>query len=138
MSLKEPLIHSVGLPQVTVPMFLVPYRSSVPVRIFHCVGKCLTDELHKRNEKEETDKKHRLDVVHDVIFKSNKPIVYGLFDACAVRQGQRRKENTLTLTVLSKKFSECLALIDPAMMLSRVDTTLEYVSWILDPYGSTS
>lgn len=75
MSPKEPLIHSVGLPQVPVPMFLVPHRSSVPVRIFHCVGERHTDELHERNEKEEADEKHRLDVVHHVIFKSNKPIV---------------------------------------------------------------
>lgn len=43
------------------------------------------------------------------------------------------EENEVTLAVLSKKFSECLALTVPFTILSRVDTTLEYVSWILDP-----
>ena len=119
-------------------MFLVPHCSSVSVRVFYGVGKRLTDKLHEHGEEEEADKNHSLDVVHHVIFKSNKPIVYGLFDASTVRQGKCGKENALTLTVLSKKFSECLALTEPFRMLSRVDTTLEYVSWILDPYGSTS
>lgn len=119
-------------------MFLVLHCSSVSIRIFHSVGKRLTDELHEHGEEEETDKNHRLDMVHHIIFKSNKPVVYGLFDASTVRQGKCEKENALTLTVLSKKFSECLALTEPFRMLSRVDATLEYVSWILDPYCSTS
>ena len=82
--------------------------------------------MHECDQKEETDKKHRLDVIHHVIFKSNKPVVYRLFDASTMKQGSWGKtNNVLTLTVLSKKFSECLGLIVPFRMLSRVDTILE-------------
>ena len=77
-------------------------------------------------------------MVHYVIFKNDKPIVYRLFDPLTMRQGSRGKTSGLTLTVLSKKFSECLALTVPFTMLSSVDTILAYVNWILDPYGSTS
>jgi len=77
-------------------------------------------------------------MVHHVIFKSSKPVVKGLFGALKIRQGSHGEANVLTLTVLSKKFSECFALTVPFEMLSRVDMMLECVSWILEPYGSTS
>ena len=77
-------------------------------------------------------------MVHHVILENDEAIVYRLLGTLAVRRGSHRNANTLTLTVLSKKFSECLALAVPFTMLSRVDTILEYVSWIFGPYGSTS
>ena len=77
-------------------------------------------------------------MIHHVIFKSSKPVVKGLFGTSKIRQGSHGKANVLTLTVLSKKFSEFFALIVPFAMLSRVDMILECVSWILEPYGSVS
>ena len=72
-------------------------------------------------------------MVHHVIFNNSESIVYRLFGTSAMGRVSHEKENELTLAVLSKKFSECLALTVPFTILSRVDTTLEYVSWILDP-----
>ena len=45
-----------------------------------------------------------------------------------LQEASHGEANVLTLTVLSKKFSEYFALTVPFAMLSRVDTTLEYVS----------
>jgi len=67
-------------------------------------------------------------MVHHVVLKDYESIVYRLFDVLAMRQGSHGRVYVLTLTVLSKKFSECLALTVPLTMLSRVDTILEYVS----------
>ena len=71
-------------------------------------------------------------MVHHVIFNNSESIVYRLFGTSAMGRVSH-EENEVTLAVLSKKFSECLALTVPFTILSRVDTTLEYVSWILDP-----
>ena len=119
-------------------MLLVSDRPSVTIWVLRCIRKRLTDELHERDQKEETDEKDHHDMVHHIIFKNDESIVYGLFDALVMRRESHGKVYGLTLTVLSKKFSECLALTVPLTMLSRVDTMLEYVSWTLDPYGSTS
>lgn len=94
--------------------------------------------MHQRDQEEETDEKHRFDMVDHILFKYDKPVVYRLFCAYKVRQRNREKTNALTLTVLSNKFSECLGLRVPFTMLSRVDVMLGYVGWILVPYGSTS
>jgi hypothetical protein len=77
-------------------------------------------------------------MVYHVIFESNEHIVDRLFGVLTIREGSNGKASVLTLTVLSKKFSEYFALTVPFAMLSRVDAILEYVSLILDPYGSTS
>lgn len=119
-------------------MLLVFHRPSVTIRILHCSRKRPTDELHERDQKEETDEKRRLDMVHHVILENDKHIVYRLFGALTMRRRSRGKANALTLMVLSNRFSECLALTVPFTMLSRVDTMLGYVNWILDPYGSAS
>ena len=63
-------------------------------------------------------------MVHDVIFEHDEAIIYRLLRALAMRQRNRGQTNKLTLTVLSKKFSECLALALPFAMLSRVDMIL--------------
>lgn len=127
------LVHPAGFPQVTVSVLLIPHRPSAAVRVLRCIRECLTDELHERDQKEENDEKHGLNMVHHVIFENGEPVVYRLFDTSTTSRGRRKKASGLTLTVLSKKFSEFLALIVPFTMLSKVDTILEYVSWILDP-----
>jgi hypothetical protein len=50
--------------------------------------------LHKRNPKEETDGNHLHDIVHHVTFKSDRSVVYGLFNALTTRQGSREKGET--------------------------------------------
>ena len=123
---------------MTVPVLFVPHRPPTAIRILYCIRKRFADELHEREEKEETNEQYSLDMIHHVIFEGNEPIIYGLFGVPEVREGNYRKVNALTLTVLSKKFSECLALAFPFAMCSRVDAILWCVRWILDPFGSTS
>jgi len=72
-------------------MLLVVHRPSVTIRILHCIRKRLTDELDERDQKEEADENHRLDMVHHVILESDKPIVYRLFNAITMRQGSHGK-----------------------------------------------
>lgn len=131
-------VNAVGLPKVTVPVLFVSHCPSMTVRILHCIRKCPANKQHESNQEEETGEKYSLDMVHHVIFKHDEAIIYGLFHALAMRQRSDEDADRLTLTVLSKKFSECLALALPFAMLSRVNTMLRCVSWIFDPCGSTS
>lgn len=40
--------------------------------------------MHESEQKQETNEKYGLKVVHHVVFKSDKSIIYGLFDESAM------------------------------------------------------
>ena len=66
-------------------MLLVSHRPSMTIWILRCIRKRLTDKLHERDQKEETDEKHHHNMVHHVIFKNDKSIVDRLFGPLPMR-----------------------------------------------------